>query len=206
MICSKILPLSNFNLIFYWFFSASMASVGFMYDDFSVVLGSMLISPIISPITQISLNILTNNYSKVFYHLVISIIIIVASVLFGFLSGTWNFKSKTFKIPNQAMIKLTSIKHIFVNLLIGLMYGLAVSYSTIHDNLLPIIGFSLVVAVMPPLVNAGLFLSYHYFDKDNQKDNQKDLNYYRFRNSLLIGLANVVGVLISLLVGYRLFC
>lgn len=197
---NKILGMIQFSVIFFWFFASSLASLGFLMNDITLVIGSMLVSPVTKPLSEEVLMLVLGKTKNFIQPLITFLFLVVASLVFGFGSGKINQHFNKFEFPGKLSLNLTNIKNLPFSFLVGFMFGLVVSYSNLNDQLGPIIGFNIAVAVIPPLINSGLLFSY-----DGVKDDGEDYKTMS-RNSLLIALANLAGIAVSLLIGFAIFC
>ena len=204
----KSIGLLSIDTLVYFFFSAILSAIGFMYDDYSVILGSMLISPVTDPIKESVLLYLSGDHEHVPEKLLGLVLFICMAIGFGIVAEQLNNYYLNFDIPTKTMLTLTDSRFLKVNFLIGFMFGIAISYSTLKGNYSAVIGLNLAVAIMPPLVNSGFFFS-RYLNKLNDTTISKEdanIEYQRGFSSLMIALINILGICISLLIGFYIFC
>lgn len=139
--------------------SVLMATFGLLLNNASVIIGSMLIAPILSPILSIGLgltignnNLLTQSLSTVLKSLVYSIGLSALStwILWGVINGNElmnNFNSEI----------LSRTEPSIVYLLIAIIAGMATAYARVKPELneaLP--GTAIAVALVPPIATIGI--------------------------------------------------
>lgn len=187
---------------------AIVASLGFMYNDYSVILGSMLISPMGQPIIQSVLSILLQKTSGIKSGLFSLIFLTGCVVIVGFLMGQLNQYYKYYQVPTDKMEQLTSDEFLKTNFLIGCFTGFFVAYSRVYNNIGVLHGFSLVVSLLPPMTNSGLYASLAYSTRKNNPEDVELFEKYKKKsiNSFKIAYANVFGFAISILLGFWVFC
>ena len=200
----SILPISQENLLL-TISGSIVASLGFMYNDYSVILGSMLISPLGQPIIQSVLSMLTNKGQNVANGLASFLVLTVVALIIGFSMGQLNRAYDYYQIPTDKMERLTSDEFLTTNFIIGCFTGFFVAYSRAFNKVDVLHGFALVVALLPPIVNSGLYSSLAY---NVRNSNPKLFQKYKEKsiNSFKIAYANVVGVALSTLLGFWIFC
>jgi len=188
--------------------AAVVASLGFMYDNYSVILGSMLISPMGQPIIYSVLAILLNGGTGVQNGLISLIILTGMILIVGFLMGQLNQYYNYYQVPTEKMEQLTSDKFLKTNFMIGCFTGFFVAYAYVYKNIGVLHGFALVVSLLPPITNSGLYASLAYSTSRNDPENKELFEKYKKNsiNSFKIAYANVFGVAISTLLGFWVFC
>ena len=136
--------------------SILMASFGLIQNDTAVVIGSMLIAPLLSPVLSIALGI-----ALLDWHLIgRSFVTLLAAVALGFIAAFilgfflyGRFPELTPEILSRATPNLLSV-------LIALVAGFAAAFTLVKPDLsatLP--GIAISVSLIPPLAVAGIGLS-----------------------------------------------
>ena len=142
----------DFDFFLLMTLSMLMATFGLIIDSAAVVIGSMLIAPLLSPILSFSLGIVMSDsrlISRSFYTIIKSFIVgVVAAALVTLL-----FSSSDISTPGEVLSRIEpSLAYFFV----AVIAGFAVSYSLVRPNLsatLP--GIAVAVALIPPLAVVG---------------------------------------------------
>ena len=142
----------DFDFFFLMTLSMLMATFGLLIDSAAVVIGSMLIAPLLSPILSFSLGIVMSDgklISRSFYTIVKAFIIgVIAAILVTLL-----FSSSDISTPSEVLSRIEpTLAYFFV----AVIAGFAVSYSLVRPDLnatLP--GIAVAVALIPPLAVVG---------------------------------------------------
>jgi len=184
LICDST-PRTDFFLMM--ILSILMATFGMLIDNVAVVIGSMLVAPILSPVLSLSMGVVmsdTKLMSRSFYTIV---------------------KSMTFGISAAALVTLFFgsaqgdfmpglIYHIQPSLIyasIGIVAGLAASFALVKPHLsetLP--GVAISVALIPPLAGVGIGIAW--------------LDWNIISNSFLLFLLNVSGIIFASMIIFSL--
>jgi len=139
--------------------SVLMATCGLLINNVAIVIASMLIAPILSPILSLSLGIIIADghlISRSFFTLLkssgyaIGLSAIVTWLL-------WNFTSSTNFITDLNSEVLARIQPSIVYLIIAIIAGTATAYARVKPDLsetLP--GTTIAVALVPPLATIGI--------------------------------------------------
>ncbi|MCH9753492.1 MAG: DUF389 domain-containing protein [Alphaproteobacteria bacterium] len=144
--------------IFMIIISISIATMGIILDDMSVIVGAMLISPMMSPIVLLGFSICRVNYTE-FLHSIRSIIIgIFVAILFSFLIV------KISPVHEVTDVVLSATKANIYNLLVALFSGAAGAYTKIKRKGEEIIGVAIASSLMPPLSVIGFSIATGHYD------------------------------------------
>lgn len=150
----------SFNSIIYIIIGSIIAGLGLLYDNYIVVLGSMCISPIGNSIIRYALGLTYGYYPFVTQGFKSLIAQILIGTIIGYTLGNTNkYLGEPLKSPTIEMEQRTNIDFVITEFIISSLCGLVLAYSIINNQLVPIVGISLVVAILPPIVNTGLYLS-----------------------------------------------
>jgi len=173
--------------------SVLMATCGLLIDNVTVIIASMLIAPILSPILSLALGIViadTNLISRSFFTLLKSAgYAIGLSAIATWL--LWNFTSSSnFMIELNTEI-LERIQPSIVYLLIAIIAGTATSFARVKPDLsetLP--GTAIAVALVPPLATIGIGIATLRLDVAS--------------GALAMFILNAVGIILSAMVMFSL--
>ncbi len=180
-VISESTPRPEFFLMV--FLSVLMATFGLLIGNSAVVIGSMLIAPILSPVLSLSLGIVILDIHltlRSFYTLLKSIVMAVVSAtaatfLFAPLAGLdWQLNSEI----------LSRMEPSIMFVAIALVAGFAASFALLRPELnasLP--GVAVSVAVIPPLAVVGIGFA--------------TLNWTMLVNSSWLFLANLVSIMFA---------
>lgn len=170
--------------------SVSMASLGILLNNITIIVGSMLIAPLLYPILSLSLGIITADtklISRSFWTILKSVFFaVITGILVGFIFPSHNF---VFTAPFVESIDApSSLIYIVVAAIAGLAAALAVVKPRLSETL-P--GVAISVALVPPLSVIGIAIS--------------SLNWVVFSNAVLLFLVNVIGIVFSAMIVFALF-
>lgn len=181
---------------------SAIASIGFMYNDITVLLGSMLVSPMGVPIQQAILSLYLGKGTSNFLNALTSLVImIMLCQVVGFTMSHLNYYYNFYEVPSDTMEKTSSNKFLITNFIIALFVGLFNAYGMVRHKSDLLHGLGLAVALLPPLTNSGLYTALAY-NHPEKRDEYLEAS----KNSFRIALINVVGVALSFYVGVSLFC
>lgn len=183
-----------------------LASVGLTTNNYTAIIGSMVLSPIGEVIIK---GVLSNYLKEDFNTIRIFLFIIFLSLLIGFLWGVLYininissgfYKKKTF--PTREMLDRAEISNAVFMIPIALVCGIVLPVAIRNKNISQLVGISISVALLPPLVNMGIALS-TYTDKEIY-------DYQYVKNSLITGsiifIINVVLLWIPSRLWFKYIC
>lgn len=194
----SFLNISKFNGL-YAILGGILGGLGFLYNSNDVILGSMLVSPLTSPLLRSITGIITQepNYTinGLISVLFLSILIVVIGIIMGYFNEHFNF----FESPTPEMKRRITIQHMIVAFIIALIAGITIGISAYKRHYIVLAGISLVVSILPPLVNAGLYYGDFLYNPGKVVFND-------FLRSLLLSFTNIAGIMISAYVTLKLLC
>lgn len=166
--------------------SVLMATFGLLINSSAVIIGSMLIAPILSPILGLSLGVVIADYkliSRSFYT-------ILKSMAYG-ISGaaivTWLFNSN---FENTAEI-LARTEPSIIYAAIAIIAGLAASFALVMPEISPSLpGVAISVALIPPIAVTGIGVA--RFD------------WHIISNSFLLFAINAAGIVFASMIIFSL--
>lgn len=177
----------DFDFFFMTVLSVLMATFGLIAGSEAVVIGSMLLAPIMSPILGFSLGLAMSSHKLIRRSLQTfmkaGLFAISASVAASLLFSFGEFQM------NATILERTEPSLIF--LAIAIVAGLAVAYSLVQPDLsatLP--GIAVSVALMPPLATVGIGLAY--------------LNVQIATGAAVMFLINVAGIIFASMLAFSL--
>lgn len=157
--------------------SAIIAAVGLTTDNESVIIASMILSPIGAIVIKGTLsNFLANKNKRepAYKWLFIFFIIIIISIIIGFIWGLFfaffvnPISGKRIiynrEYPTKEMKSRAEIDNAIFMIPIALVGGLVLPSAIHHNNIIRIVAISIAVALLPPLVNIGISLSTFFND------------------------------------------
>lgn len=148
----------NIRYIFMTIISVSIATMGIILNDITVVVGAMLIAPMMNPIVLLGFSICRFNQTE-FIHSIRSIIIgILLSILFSFLIVKI---SPIHEITDQI---ISRTQPNIYNLLVALFSGAAGTYTKIKRKGEEIIGVAIAASLIPPLSVVGFSIAISHYN------------------------------------------
>lgn len=191
----------SYNIL-YAILGGLLGGLGLLYNSNAVVLGSMLVSPLGSPLFSAISGIITNESKYVLSGssnlLLLATLCVIIGIIMGFINDIYSF----FKTPTNEMEKRVTIQYIIIDILIALIAGVTIALAKFKRDFVVIAGINLAVSILPPLVNAGLY--YGKYLKNNSADKDKLLR--NGTTSLTLALANIIGIIITAYITLRIIC
>jgi uncharacterized membrane protein len=209
----NIITQSRFNIfnIIFVVLASIIAALGFLYNSTDAILGSMLVSSITNPLFTFVILFLLNQYTnsiyKIFNFGFLFIIAIIISVTIGYI----NQKYKVFNTPTHEMKTRIKISHVIIDVILALLSGFGLGIALINKDIVSKVGFNIILAVTPPVVNFGLFYGqalFNYLHKNDKKNNStviKELMENGNRSLILSGL-NVLAMFLTLFLTITILC
>ncbi len=144
--------------------SAIMATLGLLMNSVSVVIGSMLVAPLLSPILALTLgmNIKDTMIIKRSFHTLAkaSLYAILVSLATSLIFSSFAYSHGNFReIFNSEIISRTEFNLLF--LLVAIVAGMTTAFARMKPELndsLP--GTAIAIALVPPLSTVGITLSF----------------------------------------------
>lgn len=194
----------SFSSMVYIMIGSVIAGLGLLYDNYIVVLGSMCISPIGNSIIRYALGY-TYGYSPFVSQGFKSLLTqMTIGTMIGYVMGHANKRlGEPLTPPTEEMDRRTNIDFFLTEFMLSFLCGLILAYSIIHNQIVPIVGLSLVVAVLPPIVNIGLYLSMAH---NSENDEEYKDNLGKAFRTFILAFINITGLSISTILGFYIFC
>lgn len=217
-------PFMNVYNFIYIITSALMCGFGLLYNSNPVVLGSMLVSPLGSPIFRAATGLITNDYKYFLLSLFALFVLIIFSYLVGIIMGLLNKATKYFKTPTEEMDSRVTVKRIITDIMIALLAGLTIAIASYNKNIVVIAGINLIISFLPPLVNSGLYHGFFIYELLQKKYPEfikkiesimklkeeikikDDYLFEKGNTSFVLGMVNIIGVLISAFLTLMYMC
>ena len=197
----SVLNVDKINIL-YAILGGILGGLGFLYNSGDVVLGSMLVSPLTSPLLRSITGIITNEHKYTINGIVSVLLLSILIVFIGVIMGYANEHFEFFETPTEEMKRRISVEHMVVAFIIALIAGITIGISTYRKDYVVIAGISLTISILPPLINAGLY--YGDFLYNPEKD--KNMLYHDFLRSLFLAFVNMFGVMITAYFSLKHMC
>jgi hypothetical protein len=199
-----IFKLNYINIIFLTI-AVIVCSAGLLLNNVDYVLASSIISIIINPMIAISFLIATNNFGKLPNTLIQVCIILAITLLVSFIIGYINAEYVYVSEPTKQMEMRNNFKKNFfsIEFLIAIISGFGMYFAIMESNMMTILGFIIVFAVLPPIANTGLNYGMYFNGNPEMKDNENYLTYGN--NSFILCMINLLGIIIGIASGRYVF-
>lgn len=159
------------QLILPMILASSVAYAGLISNSSSALIASMIISPILKPISEI----IKNNTNKYLKNIVYVFLMMLAVVLVPIIFNTLNIvvdkidKKESYVTETEEMKKISSFDFknddkLFSEILIALCVGIGIPFAVKYKLNSLLIAFAIAPSITPPLVNCGLNIM-NYFIK-----------------------------------------
>ncbi|MCV0412219.1 TIGR00341 family protein [Nitrosarchaeum sp.] len=171
------------NLLFMIAIASSVALVGLFANNASLVIGAMLLSPLLGPITAFSFNAAVGQPKKMYKAAKSGLVLTLVIIAIG--AGLTAIASSFIELEiTPEILARTEMTPVFlvVAILLGLAGGIAMS-SDIPGIL---VGVAIAAALVPPAVVTGISIAM--------------LDYDMFINSLTLTVANILGLVLGTMI------
>lgn len=189
--------------------AAGMAAVGLAINSSATVVASMLISPLMSPIIQLSFamidsvlrsesGFMTNAFRDFF-------VATLGCVCVGLLlcpAFVWAEVDRSWSWPTEEMESRTHVyRTLMPGTVISVISGIGVANSLRNRGINALVGVAISASLLPPLVNSGIYLAWGFLVVDPSVAQDR---FYRGWISFLLTMINVLGVILSSALWFRL--
>ncbi|MBT8252055.1 MAG: TIGR00341 family protein [Nitrosopumilus sp.] len=173
----------NKNLLFMIVIAAGVASVGLFANNASLVIGAMLISPLLGPISAFSFNTAVGKTEKMYKSLFSGLILLVSVILTGALLTFIGAQFMELPLTNEILSR-TEISPVFLGVAIALGFAGGIAMSTNIPGIL--VGVAIAAALVPPATVAGIGIALWDFDI--------------FSSALTLTAANIIGLVLGMMI------
>ncbi|CAE7607776.1 unnamed protein product [Symbiodinium natans] len=191
--------------------AAGMAAVGLATDSSATVVASMLISPLMSPIIQLSFSLvdwslwkersfMTNAFRDFFFA-------VLGCVSVGLALGPaflWARMDESWHWPTQEMDSRTHVYRTLVpGTIISIVSGIGVANGLRNRGINALVGVAISASLLPPLVNSGIYMAWGLL----RSGSEAEVVQARFRKgcvSFMLTMINVLGVIVSSAIWFRI--
>jgi len=180
---SESTPSSDFFLMIV--LSILMATLGILLDSITIVIGSMLIAPLLSPILSLSLGIIMSDHQLISR----SLSTILRSMMWGiFASG---IVTLIFFQRDISSTFFFDVAPSFLYMGVAIVAGFAATFALVKPRLNEMLpGVAISVALIPPLALIGIGIA--------------KLSWVMITNSFLIFLLNAIGIIFASMITFSL--
>ncbi|MGY5148816.1 MAG: TIGR00341 family protein [Candidatus Nitrosopumilus sp. bin_68KS] len=173
----------NKNLLFMIVIAAGVAVVGLYANNASLVIGAMLISPLLGPISAFSFNTAVGKTDKMIKSLISGSILLTSVIGTGALLTTIALQFSDLPLTNEILSR-TELSPVFLAAAIALGFAGGIAMSTNIPGIL--VGVAIAAALVPPAAVAGIGIALWDFDI--------------FSNALTLTGANIIGLVLGMMI------
>lgn len=173
----------NKNLLFMIIISAGVAVSGLFANNASLVIGAMLISPLLGPISAFSFNTAVGKTDKMIKSLISGLILLIAVIGTGAILTGIAIQFVDLPLTSEILSR-TEISPVFLAVAIALGLAGGIAMSTNIPGIL--VGVAIAAALVPPAVVAGIGIALWDFDI--------------FSSALTLTAANIIGLVLGMMV------
>lgn len=168
--------------------STLIASFGLVSDSTAVVIGAMLVAPLMTPIFGISMAMVRGESHLLKDALQAELLGVLMAIIMGILVGLlMNGLAPSYEATNEMLSR--TCPNLF-DLCVAVLAGFAGAYALLDEKISPALpGVAIATAIVPPLANCGLCVSYGAY---NDALGSFLLFFANFLSILLICLAVVL--------------
>jgi len=170
----------NKNLLFMIIIAAGVATVGLFANNASLVIGAMLISPLLGPITAFSFNVAVGKPEKVFKATISGLILLVAVITTGAILTTIALQFADLPLTNEILSR-TEMSPVYLAVAIALGFAGGIAMTTNIPGIL--VGVAIAAALVPPAAVAGIGIAL--------------VDFNIFSSALTLTAANIIGLILG---------
>jgi uncharacterized hydrophobic protein (TIGR00341 family) len=170
----------NKNLLFMIVIAATVATVGLFANNASLVIGAMLISPLLGPITAFSFNVVVGKPEKASKATISGLILLAAVIATGAILTAIALQFTDLPLTNEILSR-TEISPVYLVVAIALGFAGGIAMTTNIPGIL--VGVAIAAALVPPATVAGIGIAM--------------LDFEIFSSALTLTAANVIGLLLG---------
>lgn len=190
----------DIDFILYLIIASIIAGVGLATDNVLMVVASMLLSPLMSPILGITYSTSIKDMKLFIESLKTFIISICVVYSIGIIIGLCFYDlTDKFDWPTNEMTERGDSTALIVGLFISIPSGVGAGISIATGGVNTLVGVAIAASIHPPLINSAIAITYGLSSNDNTITDYRELGGY----SLTLFLINVVCIYISALIIFR---
>jgi len=173
----------NKNLLFMIVIAAGVAVAGLFANNASLVIGAMLISPLLGPISAFSFNTAVGKTDKMIKSLVSGLILLIAVIGTGALLTIIAIQFTDLPLTSEITSR-TEISPVFLAVAIALGLAGGIAMSTNIPGIL--VGVAIAAALVPPATVSGIGIALWDWDI--------------FSSALTLTAANIIGLVLGMMI------
>ncbi|OEU20832.1 DUF389-domain-containing protein [Fragilariopsis cylindrus CCMP1102] len=195
----------NFNYTTLLIIASVIAAMGLANNGSASIIASMLVSPLMGPVTSIAYGISIGDYKMVRMGLVTEIVSLIICIIIGviFAGAMLPFKVAD-NWPVEQMLSRGTLTNLRVGIPIAFFSGLGVAVGILDSQTNSLVGVAISASLLPPAVNAGML--WVIFDTQDLDDYPNEAQNYAKSGliSLSLTIVNVIFIIIASMLMFRL--
>jgi uncharacterized membrane protein len=191
-----------FTNIPYVIIASIVSFIGLSQNDSSIIIASMLFSPIGGQIIRSSIAMIINNKSQLFIGIQNHFLFVAVIWLVGYTLGHLGTKEKDLENNNQMMNRTMwtdTKKSIVYALVMAIVSGIVLALSHGFQDSSLIIAIGIGASLLPPIVNSGMLASL-YAKTKKPKYKQMAIN------SLGLWFMNYIVIMATIVIVFKVYC
>jgi len=173
----------NKNLLFMIVIAAGVAAVGLFANNASLVIGAMLISPLLGPLSAFSFSTAVGKTDNMIKSLISGLILLIAVIGTGALLTIIAIQFTDLPLTSE-IISRTEVSPVFLAVAIALGLAGGIAMSTNIPGIL--VGVAIAAALVPPATVSGIGIALW--------------NWEIFSSALTLTAANIIGLVLGMMV------
>lgn len=193
----------NFNYSTLLLIASVIAAVGLGSDSTASVIASMLVSPLMGPVTAISYGISIGDYKMVRMGAVTEVVSLLACILVGSITVAFMLPfDVSDEWPSKNMTDRGTLENFWCGIPIAFFSGLGVAVGLLDSQTNSLVGVAISASLLPPAVNAGMLWVIAAHDDYRTEEGHN----YAVQGTISLGLTvmNIVVIIIASMIMFRL--
>jgi uncharacterized membrane protein len=201
---------SNFySNIPYVVVASIVAYIGLAKNDSTIIIASMLLSPLGGQIIRSAIGILKSNAEQFSIGIINHLLYVVLIFIIGFVLGLILDEKTTMGKKNNGSENIEmmgrgtwtdSTQNIIFSVLLAVLSGILLSLSANNEDSSVMVGIGIGAALLPPIVNSGMFAGF-------AAKGFKDRNYLELSGkSMSLWLLNYIVIIFTMIATFKFGC
>lgn len=187
------------NVIIYTIIASIIAAFGFLHNASVPIIGSMVISPVLSPLYNVLskyISNVSNNPANILSGIGFHIFLLGICGLVGFIAVSLNEWIKLYPEETEQMSVLTTYKHIITDVGIASMCGIGIAFAILRGDVITRVGFSIAITILPAMVNTGMYLGLFYNSYLKNNEAKKADYLFKCKKALKLTILNILACML----------
>jgi len=188
-----------------------IAGLGLVSDSSTIIIASMLVSPIMGPVVALAYGTSIRDWKMVRSAAEVEAISLLFCVAVGaVIGGITGATTLAESWLTSEMYNRATLSNFLVGIPVAFFSGLGVAVSLLDDQTNSLVGVAISASLLPPAVNCGaIWVAFAFYEKGKYTgDEDEEYTWVTFRRaglmSLCLTLANIIFIWISSMLMFRL--